>query len=65
MEGGPAQRAGLAAGDVILHFGESKIGSMEDIDSALRQRKPGDQVKVVVRRGQESLSFEVKLDPPR
>jgi hypothetical protein len=65
VEGGPAQRAGLAAGDVIVQFGDSKIGSLEDITGALRKQKAGDRVRVVVRRGEESLSFEVTLDPPR
>jgi hypothetical protein len=65
VEGGPAQRAGLAAGDVIIQFGDSKIGGLEDIDSALRKHKASDRVRVVVRRGEESLSFEVTLDPPR
>ncbi len=65
VEGGPAARAGLGAGDVIIEFGDSKIGSLEDIDSALRKHKSGDRVRVVVRRGKERLTFEVTLDPPR
>ena len=49
----------------MIEFGESKIGNLEDIDSALRKHKPGDKVKVVVRRGQQRLTLEVTLDPPR
>jgi len=65
VDGGPAQRAGLAAGDVIVQFGDSNIGSLADIDGALRKHKAGDRVQVVVRRGEESLTLEVTLDPPR
>jgi hypothetical protein len=64
-EGGPADRAGIKAGDVIIKFGESKIGSLEDIDSALRKYKAGDKVPVVVKRGDKQLTLTVTLDPPR
>jgi hypothetical protein len=65
VEGGPAQRAGLASGDIIVQFGDSQIGNLEDIERALRKHKAGDRVQVVVHRGKESLTFEVTLDPPR
>ncbi len=64
-KGGPAERAGLKAGDIIIRLGESKIGNLEDFDSALRKYKAGDKVKVVVKRGKEELTLEVTLDPPR
>jgi len=61
----PAQRAGLKGGDVIIRFGESKIGNLEDIDGALRKYKAGDKVKVVVRRDGQDVELGVVLDPPR
>ncbi len=64
-KGGPAERAGIKAGDVIIQFGDSKIGNLEDFDSALRKFKAGDKVPVVVKRGAEQVKFEVTLDPPR
>jgi hypothetical protein len=64
-KGGPAERGGLKGGDIIVQFGESKVGNLEDFDSALRKYKAGDKVPVVVRRGSESLKLEVTLDPPR
>ncbi|HKD36011.1 MAG TPA: PDZ domain-containing protein [Pirellulales bacterium] len=63
--GGPAERAGLKAGDVIVRLGESKIGNLEDFDSALRKYHAGDKVAVVVKRGADELKLEVTLDPPR
>jgi hypothetical protein len=63
--GGPAEKAGMKAGDAIVEFGESKIGGLDDIDSALRKFKAGDKVKVVVLRDKERVTLEVVLDPPR
>ncbi|MBI3837431.1 MAG: M20/M25/M40 family metallo-hydrolase [Planctomycetia bacterium] len=64
-KGGPAERAGIKAGDVIIQFGDSKIGNLEDFDSALRKFKAGDKVPVVVKRGAGQVRLEVTLDPPR
>ncbi len=62
---GPAERAGIKAGDIIVQFGESRIGNLEDFDSALRKFKSGDRVPVTVKRGDEELKFEVTLEPSR
>ena len=64
-KGSPAQRGGLKGQDVIIQFGDSKIGNLEDIDSALRKHKAGDKVAVVVKRNGKELKLEVTLDPPR
>jgi len=61
----PADKAGLKAGDVIIKFGESRIGNLEDFDSALRKYKSGDKVPVIVRRGGEEVPLEATLAPPR
>jgi len=61
----PAAKAGLAGGDIILRFGESKIGGLEDFDSALRKYKAGDKVKVLVKRDGKEVELEVELDPPK
>ena len=62
---GPAERGGLKGGDVIMRLGESKIGNLEDFDSALRKYHAGDKVPVVVKRGSEEIKLEVTLEPPR
>jgi hypothetical protein len=61
----PAEKAGLQAGDVIIRLGESRIGSLEDFDSALRKHKAGETVPVVVKRADQEVRLEVTLDPPR
>jgi hypothetical protein len=65
VKGGPAERAGLRAGDTLVEFGETKIGSPDDFLKALRKHKPGDRVKTVVRRGSETMTVELTLDPPQ
>ena len=62
---GPAARAGLKAGDIIVKLGDSLIGNLEDFDSALRKYKAGEAVKVVARRGDAEVEVRVTLDPPR
>ncbi|MGK3946309.1 PDZ domain-containing protein, partial [Streptomyces caeruleatus] len=60
----PAEKGGLKGGDVIIKFGDSKIGGLEDFDSALRKYKQGDKVKVVVQRGKEEVPLDVTLLAP-
>ncbi len=63
--GGPAEKAGILGGDIIVHFGDSKIGNLSDFDSALRKFKAGDRVPVLVKRGSDEVQLEVVLDPPK
>lgn len=65
VPGSPADKAGMKSGDVIIQFGPSKIGGLEDIDSALRKFKAGETVPVVVLRGQDKVTLNVTLDPPK
>jgi len=64
-KGGPAERAGLRAGDVIVRLGTSKIDNLEDFDSALRKQAGGDRVQVAIQRDGHEQILEVTLDPPR
>jgi len=60
-DGSPAAKAGLQAGDIITQFGEKKISNIYDFTYALGNYVPGDKVKVLVKRGEEELTFEVEL----
>jgi len=48
---GPADRAGIIVGDVIVAIDEATIGDMEDLQKVLRQKKAGDRVAVTILRG--------------
>jgi Zn-dependent M28 family amino/carboxypeptidase len=63
-ENSPAAKAGLKAGDVIVQFHESKVSDVPSLIGGLRKHKPGDMVKVVVRRGEEDVSCDVTLGRP-
>ena len=60
-EGGPAQQAGLQGGDIIISFGNKKISNIYDFTYALGDFVPGDVVDVIVKRGDEEITFKVKL----
>jgi hypothetical protein len=60
-DGSPAAKAGLQAGDIITQFGEKKISNIYDFTYALGNYVPGDKVKVLVKRGEEEVIFEIEL----
>ncbi|MEJ5350535.1 MAG: M28 family peptidase [Melioribacteraceae bacterium] len=60
-EGGPAEKAGLRSGDIIIKFGDKKIGNIYDFMYAISNYKPGDKVDVTVLREEKELTFEVEL----
>jgi hypothetical protein len=59
--GSPAQIAGLMASDVIIWVDETKVENLEDLATALRSRKPGDQVDIVVLRDGKRLTLKAVL----
>jgi hypothetical protein len=61
VKGGPAEKAGLKAGDVIIRIGEKKVGSIYDFMYALEDKEAGQEVEVEVLRGEEHLIVEVTL----
>ena len=58
----PAAKAGLKSEDVIIQFAGKKVKSIYDFTYLLEDRKPGDQVKVVFRRGSETLTVTATLE---
>ncbi len=61
IPGSPAEKAGIRAGDLIVEFGGQRVEHYDDLPPLVRQRKPGDKVSLVVRRGEETLTLEVVL----
>jgi hypothetical protein len=62
LPGGPAEKAGLEAWDVVIGVGGAQAATPAEIRSALRARVPGDVVVLKVRRGQETRDISVTLD---
>jgi S1-C subfamily serine protease len=65
--GGPADRAGLREGDVLVGFATSTVGGIDDLQRLLTGERVGQPITVTVLRGSEKLSFEVVPEsrPPR
>jgi hypothetical protein len=59
--GSPAAQAGLRGGDVMVSFAGAPIKTLYDFTFALRERKPGDKVDVVVLRDGKELKVTVEL----
>ena len=60
--GGPAEKAGLKGGDVIIEFGTKKIENIYDLTYALDAAKVGAQVDVVVIRDEKRVKLKVTLE---
>lgn len=61
VPGGPADEAGLQAGDVILRFGGEPVASADELIVAIRTRTPGDEVKLTYRRGADERTVSITL----
>ena len=60
-----AAKAGLKEGDVITELGEHKVGSIYDLTDALGKLKPGQKVKIVVKRGDHQVEMDAIMGAPR
>jgi len=49
----PAERAGLKVGDVIVRFAGIALRNVQDLNFAVRTRRPGDRVEVTFLRDRE------------
>lgn len=62
VSGGPAERAGLVKKDIIVGLDDARVGSVEELQSAVQRRKIGDKVKLLVVRGSQKLVTELVLE---
>jgi serine protease Do len=59
-EDGPAARAGLKEGDVLLEVGKKRISDPEDVFDASFYITAGDDVPITVMRGNQKMTFQVQ-----
>lgn len=62
VPGGPADRAGIRAGDIIIGIGTERISDQTTFTEALFTQSPGQTVPVTVLRGNNQQTFQVTLD---
>jgi serine protease Do len=61
QSGGPAAQAGIREGDIITHIGDKELNETTSFVNALFSYAPGDEVKVELFRGSQSMQVSVKL----
>jgi serine protease Do len=61
VEGGPAQRAGIRQGDLLLEVNRQPVKKIEDVSAALSKMKEGDMALLRVRRGDSALYIAVPV----
>ncbi len=61
QDGSPAAFAGLREGDVIIKLADMKIQNLEDLAAALRSKKPGDSVEIIILRNSQPLTLKATL----
>ena len=59
VQGGPADRAGILAGDIIIAINKTPVKNFMDYVKAVKPFKPGDQTDVTVRRGDREVTLKV------
>lgn len=59
--GGPAARAGVAAGDVVVSIDGRMVREPDDVLEAISGKRPGDRMELEVVRDGERRSIEVEL----
>jgi len=60
-EGSPSGRAGVLKGDIITRIENTAVTSGGDLRRVLRGRRPGETVRLSLRRGDEAKSVSVRL----
>jgi predicted metalloprotease with PDZ domain len=60
FDDGPAQAAGLSAGDVLLAFDGLRV-TAASFEAQLARRRPGDRLEVHAFRRDELMRFELEL----
>jgi putative serine protease PepD len=61
--GGPADRAGLRAGDIVTSLGDIPVTGKTDLTAQVRALAPGSEVILTYVRDGESATTQVTLDP--
>jgi S1-C subfamily serine protease len=61
VKGGPADKAGVRAGDRIVQIGGQPVRDSDDVAAVVNDHEPGEKVDVVVERGGERRTLTVTL----
>lgn len=59
--GSPAEKGGLKGGDIVINMAGKPIGTIQDYMESLSTKKAGDEVDVIVKRGDKEVKLKVTL----
>lgn len=57
----PAETSGITSGDVILQVGDIKVACGIDVERGLMDRKAGEKVTILVKRGNEEKNLKIAM----
>jgi S1-C subfamily serine protease len=60
-KGSAADKAGVRVNDIITQVDGRKIATFEDLQAEVVKHKPGDTIRMVIRRGEDTLTVEATL----
>lgn len=61
VAGSPAEKAGVKEGDVVVEFGGRVVHCVEDLKETLFEKTQGEEIEIVILRGEEELRLKIKL----
>ena len=61
VAGSPAARAGMRSGDVVVEVGGNEVDDVNDVGTAVAERRPGEELSLTVERGGERETYSAKL----
>lgn len=61
-KGGPAEKAGIKVGDVIVRADGKKVASVYDLSALIQDKKKGDKVKLDLVRDKKPTSLEIEVE---
>lgn len=59
---GPAQKAGLETGDVILEINGTKVATMDELNAVKAEHKIGDEITLKISRKNSEMEIKLTLD---
>jgi S1-C subfamily serine protease len=60
-KGGPAHRAGISAGDIIVSLDSNQVKTIKDLRKYIRSRKPGDELQIELLRNSKRYAAKAVL----
>lgn len=63
-ENAPASKAGIKAGDIVIKFDGTDVATFHHMQRLVGKKKPGEMVKVAVRRGSDTVECQLELGKP-